>query len=192
MANTDQPSGFTPVGTTDGSDWHGKLRTVQFADDYAASAFVGDIVKLTDTGSVDGKYEQVEVASAGDANIGAIVEILPSFEDEGSLTQMYKPADTERLAKVCFGSEVLYEVQETSIGGALTADAIGSNIELFADSGNVITGISGHQINSSTVTTGTAQFRIKHIARKSDNELGDFCRWIVTVNENQDDNGVGV
>lgn len=185
MANTDQPSGFTPVGTTDGSDWHGKLRTVQFADDYAASAFVGDIVKLTGTGSVDGKYEQVEVAAAGDANIGAIVEILPSFEDEGSLTQMYKPASTERLAKVCFGSEVLYEVQEDSDGGALATTDIGSDIDLIAGAGNTITGISGQEIDSSTAGSGT-QFRIRHIARREDNELGDFCRWIVTVNDNQD------
>ena len=185
MANTDQPSGFTPVGTTDGSDWHGKLRTVQFADDYAASAFVGDIVKLTDTGSVDGKYEQVEVASAGDPNIGAIVEILPSFEDEGSLTQMYKPASTERLAKVCFGNEVLYEVQEDSDGGALTTADIGSTINLAAGAGNEITGISGQEIDSSTVGTGT-QFRIRHIARREDNELGDFCRWIVMISDNQD------
>ena len=188
MANTDQPSGFTPVGTTDGSDWHGKLRTVQFAGDYAASAFVGDIVKLTGTGSVDGKYEQVEVAAAGDANIGAIVEILPSFEDEGSLTQMYKPADTERLAKVCFGSEVLYEVQEDSDGAALATTDIGSDIDLIAGAGNTITGISGQQIDSSTAGSGT-QFRIRHIARREDNELGDFCRWIVTVNDNQDNQG---
>ncbi len=190
MANTDQPSGFTPVGTTDGSDWHGKLRTVQFADDYAASAFVGDIVKLTDTGSVDGKYEQVEVAAAGDANIGAIVEILPSFEDEGSLTQMYKPASTERLAKVCFGSEVLYEVQEDSDGAALATTDIGSDIDLIAGTGNTITGISGQEIDSSTAGSGT-QFRIRHIARREDNELGDFCRWIVTVNDNQDNQDGG-
>lgn len=190
MANTDQPSGFTPVGTTDGSDWHGKLRTVQFADDYAASAFVGDVVKLTDTGSVDGKYEQVEVAAAGDANIGAIVEILPSFEDEGSLTQMYKPADTERLAKVCFGSEVLYEVQEDSDGAALATTDIGSDIDLIAGAGNTITGISGQEIDSSTAGSGT-QFRIRHIARREDNELGDFCRWIVTVNDNQDNQDGG-
>ena len=190
MANTDQPSGFTPVGTTDGSDWHGKLRTVQFADDYAASAFVGDVVKLTGTGSVDGKYEQVEVAAAGDANIGAIVEILPSFEDEGSLTQMYKPASTERLAKVCFGSEVLYEVQEDSDGAALAATDIGSDIDLIAGAGNTITGISGQEIDSSTAGSGT-QFRIRHIARREDNELGDFCRWIVTVNDNQDNQDGG-
>lgn len=190
MANTDQPSGFTPVGTTDGSDWHGKLRTVQFADDYAASAFVGDVVKLTGTGSVDGKYEQVEVAAAGDANIGAIVEILPSFEDEGSLTQMYKPADTERLAKVCFGSEVLYEVQEDSDGAALATTDIGSDIDLIAGAGNTITGISGQEIDSSTAGSGT-QFRIRHIARREDNELGDFCRWIVTVNDNQDNQDGG-
>lgn len=190
MANTDQPSGFTPVGTTDGSDWHGKLRTVQFADDYAASAFVGDVVKLTGTGSVDGKYEQVEVAAAGDANIGAIVEILPSFEDEGSLTQMYKPASTERLAKVCFGSEVLYEVQEDSDGAALATTDIGSDIDLIAGAGNTITGISGQEIDSSTAGSGT-QFRIRHIARKEDNELGDFCRWIVTVNDNQDNQDGG-
>lgn len=190
MANTDQPSGFTPVGTTDGSDWHGKLRTVQFADDYAASAFVGDVVKLTGTGSVDGKYEQVEVAAAGDANIGAIVEILPSFEDEGSLTQMYKPASTERLAKVCFGSEVLYEVQEDSDGAALATTDIGSDIDLIAGAGNTITGISGQEIDSSTAGSGT-QFRIRHIARREDNELGDFCRWIVTVNDNQDNQDGG-
>lgn len=190
MANTDQPSGFTPVGTTDGSDWHGKLRTVQFADDYAASAFVGDVVKLTGTGSVDGKYEQVEVAAAGDANIGAIVEILPSFEDEGSLTQMYKPASTERLAKVCFGSEVLYEVQEDSDGAALATTDIGSDIDLIAGTGNTITNISGQEIDSSTAGSGT-QFRIRHIARREDNELGDFCRWIVTVNDNQDNQDGG-
>ena len=47
MANTDSPFGFVPIGTTDGSDYHGKMREVEFLDTDAVACFIGDMVKLT-------------------------------------------------------------------------------------------------------------------------------------------------
>jgi len=190
MANVDRPFGFTPIGTSDGADYHGKLREVEFLDTDATAAYVGDMVALTGTTGADGLTPVVTRAAAGASIIGAIVSFEPTFEDEGSLTLNYREASTARKAKVCFGSEVLYSVQTSN--GTIAAGDFGQNIDLAAGAGNNITGISGMTVDVGTVVGATAQFRLRHIERAIDNELGEFARVIVNVNENQDDNGTGV
>lgn len=192
MANADRPRGLQPVGTTDGGDYHGKIRTVAFLDTDATATFIGDAVALTGDSTADGEYEVVTQAAAGDAIVGAVVSFLPNFEDEGSLTSVYRKANQARLAKVVFGTDVLYEIQEDSDGGALDATASGSNVDLIVGAGDTFTGLSGMEIQSSSVGTGTAQLRLRRIARYVDNELGDNAVWVVNINENQDDHGAGV
>ena len=42
MANSDKASGFTPIGTLSGSDYHGKMRRVAFAAGDAACFSTGN------------------------------------------------------------------------------------------------------------------------------------------------------
>jgi len=194
MANTDAAFGAVPIGTSDGSDYHGKLREVEFLDTYATAVYLGDFVKLAGTTGTDGKTPVVEQAAAGEAMIGAVVSFVPNFDDEGTLSSQsnYKPASQSRKAMVAFGSDVLYEIQEDGDTTPLTAGDSGRNVDIVVAAGSTITGISGVEIDSDTVADADGQLRLHHLARKEDNELGEFAIWVVSINENQDDHGAGV
>ncbi len=192
MANTDAPFGLTPIGTTDGSDYHGKLREVEFLATDAVAAFIGDLVKLTGTGGTDGKTPVVAQAAAGDSSVGVLVSLTPTFEDEGSLTTNHRLASTSRKGFAAFGSDVLYAIQEDSVGGSLVTGDIARNVDVVVGAGDTITGISGMEIDSDSVVDATAQLRLRHVQRAIDNALGTNARWIVNINENQDDHGAGV
>lgn len=191
MANPDAPFGLCPIGTTDGSDWHGKTREVEFLSSDSTAAFVGDLVKLTGTGGTDGETPVVTQAAAGDAAVGVIVSFAPDFANE-SFDSIYRTASTARKALVCFGTDVLYAMQEDSVGGSLATTAIGGNADVVVGSGDTVTGLSGMEIDSSSATTSTAQLRIHHVDRKPGNALGTNCVWVVSINENQNSRGAGV
>lgn len=194
MANTDSPFGLVAIGTTDGSDYHGKMRKVAFLAADAVAAFIGDPIKLTTAGTTaDGETPVVAAAAAGDAFAGVLVSLTPTFEDEGSLTLNHRLASTARTGFALFGSDVLYTVQEDSDAGALTASDAGQNIDIIKTvAGDTITGISGVELDSSTVLNASGQLRLHYVDREIDNELGTNAKWIVTINEDQDDHGAGV
>jgi hypothetical protein len=190
MANTDQPFGFVPIGTTDGSDYHGKLREVEFLAGDAVAAFIGDMVKLTGTTGADGFTPVVAQAAAGNGLIGAIVEFLPDFEDETFLTAgSSRLASTARKARVCFGSDVLYIAQAST---TLVAADAGQNADIIVAAGSTITGISAMEIGAVIGAGATGQVRLHHVFNTTENELGADAQWVVSINENQDDHGTGV
>lgn len=192
MANVDAPRGARPIGTTDGSDWHGKTREVSFASGDAVACYVGDFVKLTGTNTPDGKTPIVAQAAAGDAVIGAVVGFAPDFASE-SFDQTYRSANAVQKALICWGSDVLYSIQEDSVGAALTAAQAGLNASIIVGAGDAITGMSGMEIDSSTAAaTATLKYRLHRVENKLDNDLGNQADWIVSINVNQDDHGTGV
>lgn len=190
MANSDAPKGATPIGTLSGADWVGTLREVEFLASDSTACFVGDFVKLTGTTGTDGTTPVAAQAAAGDSVVGAIVSFLPDFANE-SFDSIYRTASTSRKALVAMGKDVLYAMQEDSVGGSIAATAAGSNADVIVGSGSTVTGLSGMEIDSSSVTTSTAQLRIHHIQNVPGNALGDYADWVVSINENQDDNGAG-
>lgn len=190
MANTDQAFGFVPVGTTDGSDYHAKMRDVEFLADDAVAAFIGDMVKLTGTTGTDGFTPVVAQAAAGDAVIGAIVSFIPDFEDETFLTAgSSRLASTARKARICFGSDVIYAAQAST---TLVAADAGQNADLVVAAGSTITGISGMEIGAVIAAGATGQLRLRRVRNTIDNELGADAQWLVNINEQQDDHGTGV
>lgn len=189
MANTDQAFGFVPIGTSDGADYHGKLREVEFLDTDAVACFVGDMVKLTGTTGADGFTPVVAQAAATDAIIGALVSLTPTFEDEGSLTTNYRVASTARKGFVAFGSDVLYAAQAST---TLTAADAGQNADIVVAAGDTITGTSGMEIGAAIGAGATGQVRLRRVRNIPGNALGADAQWIVNINENQDDHGTGV
>ncbi len=159
---------FVPIGTTDGADWHGKLREAEIAAG-VANTFIGDMMAGSGTGSADGRAEGILLATAGDAGafgaaggaddlIGAVVEFTPDFTDEGSLTRNYHLTGAAQRAKLVYGSDVIYEAP------ALTALAItdiqaNRNIALGAG-GSTVTGISTHGIGAAPTAPDLGQLRI--------------------------------
>ena len=190
MANTDSPFGFVPIGTTDGSDYHGKLREVEFLAADGVACFLGDMVKLTGTTGTDGFTPVVAQAVAGDAIIGAIVEFFPDFENEAFINAgSNRLASTARKARVAWGSDVLYVAQAST---TLVAADAGQNADIVVGTGGTITGVSGSEIGAVIAAGATGQLRLHHVQNKLDNELGADAQWVVSINENQDDHGTGV
>ena len=188
MANLDNPNGFTPVGCMSGADWHSKLRDVCFLASDETATFIGDLVKLTGSGSADGLYPSVAQSAAGDRHVGVLVSLTPDFTNESSLSAAnYRLADTLRYGKVAWGSDVLYTAQEDSVTENMVVGDCGGNIEVIVGSGNTVTGLSAMELDSNTAaTTDSLSLRVHKVDNTIGNALGTNCRWLVSINLNQD------
>lgn len=190
MANSDIAFGFTAIGTTDGSDYHGKLREVEFLDTDAVACFVGDMVTLTGTTGTDGFTPVVAQAAAGNSLIGAIVEFFPDFDNENFINANgSRAASTARKARVAWGSDVLYVAQSST---TLVAADGGQNADIVVGTGGTITGTSGSEIGAVIGAGATGQLRLHHVHNVVGNAIGADAEWVVSINENQDDHGTGV
>lgn len=159
---------FVPQSTTDGSDWHGKMRQVNIPA-AVADTFLGDLVSTFGGGGpADGRAENVVLATVGDGVVGtpsannltgAIVEFTPDFTDEGSLIRNFHATGTAQLAKLVYGSDVIYEAPDVD-GSLVVADInAGRNIALGAG-GDTITGVSTHAIGAAVAADENAQLRL--------------------------------
>ena len=187
MANADKPNGFTPIGTLSGSDYHGQMRPVAFAVGDAVVARVGDLVKLTGTVDATGKIPVVAQSAAGDASIGVLVSLDFNAADEGSLmTPLTRATLTARTGQVLYGQDVLYKIQEDSVGNAIEITEAGLNCNVIVGSGSDVTG-SGLELDStSAANTSTLNVRLHHVFDAPDNVLGDNAEWVVSINASQE------
>ncbi len=188
MANLDKPSGLTPIGTLSGADYRGQLRRVVFAVGDGVACFIGDRVKLTGTADATGKLPVVAQCAFTDAAIGVLVGLEPNGADEGSLSKIHRLASTARTGMVAMGGDILYSVQEDSVGNAIEIAEAGLNCEVVVGTGDAITGISASVLDStSAANTSTLAVRLHHVIDAPDNVLGDYARWAVTLNDYQGD-----
>lgn len=177
MANVDAPKGAIPVGTLSGSPMSGYVRTYPVDSSNATAIFVGDFITLETDGNVT-------PAAAGGVILGVCVGVEVSRSTAATEHPGYLPASTAGNIKVAVGPDILYSIQEDSVGGALTAGAVGSNIDHIAGSGSTTTGVSAHELDSSTLTAaGSAGLRVVGLDARVDNEVGTNARWLVRVHE---------
>jgi len=150
--------GFAPIGTTDGADYHGKMRDVILDD--GANAFVGDMLILGGTAlAADTVPRLTPAASAAAGNTlkGALVSIYPDFTDEGSLVTNYHASGADGVGKVCWGEDVIFAAREDALVGPIDGTEIGGSVDLITGTGSVITGISGMALDSSSAALDKAQ-----------------------------------
>lgn len=197
-------SGFTPIGTMDGSDYHGKLAVVLFSASDTVPAFQGDMVieDLTNPAAAN-KYPPVTQAVGTEGTpslpavlLGAIAEFYPDFTDEGSLITNFRAASTARQARITRGTAVIYAVAADNLVSIIDGLDIGDTLDMIqpaSPSGDIVTGISGQVLDSSDVATGD-QFLIQGFnelkgdtqGTPSDAAVGTQQVWNVTIA-----NGVG-
>lgn len=188
MANRDAASGLTPIGTLSGADWKGQLRRVAFAAGDSVACFIGDRVKLTGTNDATGKLPIVAQCALTDASIGVLTGLEPDGTDEGSLTKIHRVASTARTGSVVMGGDVLYSIQEDSVGNDIEITEAGLNCEVVVGTGSALTGISGSELDSSSAaSTSTLAVRLHYVIDAPDNELGANARWAVSLNDYQGD-----
>ena len=181
MANSDAPFGLRPVSTLTGGDWKGKVETVAILAADSTATFVGDPVVLTGTATADGLYPSVAQATAGGNIDYVIVGFEPDFANE-SFIPNYRLASTLRLAQAVPVTDMIFEIQEDSVGGSIAITAVGEFCDLIIGSGSTVTGVSGVELDSSNAGTGDG-VRLLGLARGADNELGTNAVWRVAVNE---------
>lgn len=171
-------SGFVPVSTTDGSDYHGKMRDLIL--DGLALCYLGDLVEGIASLAAD---EVQRVSTYGDNTavttlIGAVVEFYPDFTDEGSLLTNYHPAgasaaDDAQGVRVVYGSEVIYAA-ELNDAAAAADDGVNigdtRNTAGNGTTGDNITGISGAQV--SNASTANDAVTIYGLEQQQGNDWG--------------------
>lgn len=183
MANLNRPNGLTPIGTLDGSPFNGNIRVYPVAAGNGTAIFQGDAIILNDDGTVS-------PATAGAALLGVCTGVIVNRAIAATEHPGYLPASTAGYVEVCVGTDVLYEIAEDSVGGAMVATNVGSNGDLVAGAGSTTTGRSGHVLDSSDVilndaTPASAQLRVIALVPRDDNAVGNYARWIVRINESQ-------
>lgn len=181
MANTNAAMGGRPVGTLIGAPMSGQLTTYTGLASYATNMFIGDPVVVT--GARGSGHQVVEVATAGATN--RITGFIVGFEPTPGIVSLgYGAASTLRYPIVASGPELLFELQEDAVGGAIAEASIGLNVDLVAGSGSTFTKKSGWMIDSSTVATGaTLQMTIRDIVTRVDNESATaYAKYICSIN----------
>ena len=152
----------------------------------------------------DGRAESLILGTAGvfavntsTALVGAIVGFTPDFTDEGSLIRNFHQTGSDQLAKLTYGTDVIYE--STDVNGSIVQASINTNRNIDTSvAGNQQNGISGMQIGAAS-NGADGQLRILGFSRQE----GDVTavppigtagsKWRCRLNNSGDDHGlVGV
>jgi len=144
----------------------------------STAMFKGDFVKLTGESAIwtDGAYYPVITqAAAADIVVGFVVDfdVHPDF-----LTQNYRTASTFRLVYVMDDPEVQLEIQST---GTVVVGDIGQTANVIVGAGNTFTGLSGMQLDHSSLTDNL-QLKIIRVSPRVGSELGAYTKLICKIN----------
>lgn len=187
MANANRPTGLSPVKHITGAPYNGQANLYSIADAYGTALAVGDPVGLS--GSADGNGVPGIILGTTGTIVGVIVGLgllENSLANPGNLDQIIRPATAAGIwyAMVADSPDLIFEAQEDSVGGALTAANVGQNASLISGTNNGF--LSGWQIDSSTALgTNTLQVQLLGLARRPDNAFGNYAKWLIRINNHQ-------
>lgn len=184
MANVSRINGFRPSRYLSGAPWNGAATKYATQAGDATAIFIGDLVKL-DGGADANGLRTVTQGTAGAAAVGVVVGIVVDPTTINSA--QYRVASTARYLMVVDDPNVLFEVQEDAVGGALAATSVGLNASAIVGSGSTTTGQSGMQLDTSTAaTTATLELKIMEFVQRPDNEVATAnAKVLVKINNHQ-------
>lgn len=192
MANPNQAFGLRPVGSLSGGSNLGKMRKVAVPSNYGVALYPGDPVIITGTSQADSQgsgdiLEIVAIATAAGSNYisGVLVSRVVDTADQN----VYLPANTGGYFLMCDDPFALFEIQGS------TTDAvtdIGATASLVSGSGSTALGVSGWQLDGTTIGTGT-QLTIQGVRQSDRNDLtASNPVMLVTINLHQSLHTTGV
>jgi hypothetical protein len=185
MANENVAFGLKPVRMLDGSPWSGAVDMFYLPSSVATAAYIGDPVKLAGSADTAG-VASIALCAATDTITGTIV----GFADATSMSAGYGAASTARYVLVSHGQDVLYEIQEDGVGGAIAAADIGLNADIIVAAGNAYTKRSGVMLDTSTKnTTATLGLRIRGLVQRPNNALDTNAKVLVSFNDTTESPG---
>ena len=208
MANANRPSGFTPVGYLNGSQWTGQSRLYAIAASYGTALYIGD--PCISAGSADAwGIPTIAIGAGSGALRGVIVGLYntgqttapsPGGVSVGSILNAnitYRPASDVNVwyAAVADDPNIIFQIQEESNGTQLAATEIGLNQISLSAAGNGY--ISGWLLRSATGatpnTTATLQLRLLGLAQVpgATNVFGAYAKHLVQINVHELGHGTG-
>ena len=168
MANTDRPSGLSPLRHMTG----GEIRVAEYTVTTGQIIYKGDIVKMVAAGTV----EECDAAD-GVLALGVAAQYV---NDSGS-------AGGKKIA-IYDDPNIVFAIQTTDSITTTAAD-VGQTGDHLATTGDTVTLQSKHELN----TLGTnLQLRIVGLVPKGDNAWGEFSKVEVVFNEHTHKDGSGV
>lgn len=200
MANANIARGLIPVRYRSGQAWSGAANVYYVPSTYATALFIGDpVIIVTDSSDANGVQTVQKATAAGGAYIlGCVVAMAVAGDPPIAVTRdmaRYHLASTAQYIHVADDPDLLFEIQEDSVGGVMTIGAAGRNADLIAGNGSTVSGFSGWMLDSSTgnSTSNTLQLRVEAPVRRPDNDATlDYAKWLVGINLHSKRNLTGV
>lgn len=182
MANADAPMGLSPKRYLSGAPYNGAVNKYYVPASDGTAIYIGGLVKLAGSADADGIASVTGNVATGDAVVGVVVGVAPVTAD----STIYRAASVERYVLVADDPNLVFEVQEDSVGGAIAAAGVGNVADITGfTAGSATTGLSSIEIDSSTATAsgdGTQDVLIVGLAQRQDNEIGANANWFVRLN----------
>lgn len=184
MPNGNAPRGLAPVRYLSGGPYNGAVNRYYVAAGDATAIYPGQLVKFAGSADANGVASVTGNVATGDPVVG--VMISPAISDVSTNMLTYRAASTAGYVLVCDDPNVVFEIQEDSVGGALAVTAVGNVADLIGfTAGSTFTGSSSMQLDSSTATAagdGTQDVLIVSAVQRADNEIGANAKWLVRLN----------
>jgi len=184
MANVSRINGFRPARYLNGSPYNGQVTRYFVTAGDTTAIFAGDLVQI-DGGSDGSGIRSVTQGAANDACVGVVVGFV--IDPTNLNTPQYRAASTARYLLVADDPNILFEVQEDAVGGALASASVGLNANFVVGSGSTTTGMSAMQLDTNTAaTTNTLPLKIVEFVQREDNEVASAnAKVLVKLNTHQ-------
>lgn len=192
MANVNAPFGLRPLRDSYGAPYNGAANEY-FATGASGAIFLGDPVVMTgDVNSSEvqgrkaGTLNIVAPATAGDGNpiLGVCVGVVPVTRD----STVYRADSTDRIILVADNPNLIFVGQCDTAGTDWATTAGGSYANLLTGTGSTITGISGFTLDTTDgpdAADVSNQLFVMGVYPAVDNEIGEYARWLVMINNHQ-------
>ena len=174
MANKDAPQGARPLRhLTGGNAFRMNPHTVDSGN--STAIFIGDFVMLEADGNV-------APATAGARILGVCGAVAGDYDN---LSRRYLPASTAGTIMVYDDPNIVFAIQEDSVGSTLALADRGLRADHIAGTGSTTTSISGHEIDSSDAATNDGGLRLIKIVDRADNAIGANAEWEVHIAQHE-------
>lgn len=189
MANANIPWGLTPTRYRSGAMYNGAANIYFIPATNGTALFLGDpVVPVTAASDANGIPTITHAAAAGGTFVlGSVVGFVAAGDPPIAKTRdlaVHRAASTAAYVLVADDPDLLFEIQEDGIGGAMGVAACSRNADLISGTGNANTGRSGWMLDSSTLAvTATLQLRILRAVERVDNDATlTLAKWLVSIN----------
>ncbi len=187
MANVNAPRGLIPWRYRSGAPYNGAANVYYLPTGESNNIFVGDPVAIA--GSADGRgIPTATLATAGATHkiLGPMVAIVNAGTPPVPVLQnstVYRVASVATYILVADDPFLMHMIQEDSVSANIAATDVGANINLASGSGSTVTGYSGWTLDSDSIAAdATYQATLLRMLDEEDNAIGQYARWLVSLN----------